>query len=434
MPHTDNTAVKKISTICVVGLGYVGLPLLRGLVYAYYNDPSVRIIGLDLNESYVHNLLHGTDTRGILPADAVAEVLTHAEIYSDYRLVESVDMCMVCVPTPVDDDDMPDYSALDAACRSIGNIISDNAIICIESTVAPGTTEGRCTNNLRSTTTLRPVRFDMVYSPERVNPSPTSFDDMLEEGSKLVASYSDSALDTAASVYGKVFARVTKVHDIQAAELAKVFENAQRDVNIAMANELSLICRGAGIPLPMVVKSLQTKVNAMSFTSGIVGGHCIPVDPHYLVQWYYGKEDYSIFEHGRDIHARYMELLVRLILDNSAREPARVLIMGATYKRDVNDRRNAGAKRLAEALHRYKTEIDYVDIFDVFSGYTHTKKRTPRDHLAQPYNVVVGLINHTCASNDVIAETYPLSADCTFINVGGFSEDQCHGIHKIINV
>jgi UDP-N-acetyl-D-galactosamine dehydrogenase len=332
-----------------------------------------------------------------------------------------MDYYIICVPTP-DERGVPDYSYVDAACQAVIEVAGKRSTLVLESTVAPGTCRDRIGGMLLNADTLL-----IAYSPERINPSETAYEDM-RNSQKLVAveDQGDARTDDLAKLYKRVFrGGVTLMGDTRVAELAKCFENFQRDMNIALMNELSMQCHRHGVVLADVMTALATKPSSPVFHSGMVGGHCIPVDPYYLAQWYdprgYGIDLPSL---GRHVNERYIKYVANLCRTQPVDGPRNVLIVGLTYKPDIADTRNSGSTKIAQLLEK---EGIRCDVYDPVVDLTQLP-------IGRRYNIVVAAVNHSVLKGRTFLEYLPLTIDCTAINVGQFARHQMSGIQTIINL
>ncbi|MEO5971805.1 MAG: nucleotide sugar dehydrogenase, partial [Sphingomicrobium sp.] len=260
--------------IAVVGLGYVGLPL--AVAFARHFD----VVGFDISASRVAELRAGTDSTNEIAPDALAD--TRLRITADPADIAGCSIFIVTVPTPIDDARRPDLGAIRAACALLGPALTPGAVVVFESTVYPGVTEEVCAPALEQASGLTWGKdFKLGYSPERINPGDKH--NTIEKIVKVVAGDDAATLDRLAELYGTVIeAGIHRASSIKVAEAAKVIENTQRDVNIALMNEISKICDLVGIRTADVLAAAGTKWNFLKFNPGLVGGHCIGVDPYYL--------------------------------------------------------------------------------------------------------------------------------------------------------
>jgi UDP-N-acetyl-D-galactosamine dehydrogenase len=331
--------MKSFGKIGVVGLGYVGLPLAVSFARKF------AVTGFDVSAGRVQSLRSGIDYTNEISAEELARsTLTITDNVDDLR---GCSVIIVTVPTPVDDSCRPDFSNLRDACNVIGKVIEPGAIIVFESTVYPGATEEVCAPVLEAASGLKSgVDFKLGYSPERINPGDKAHP--LEKIVKVVAGQDAETLDTLADLYGAIIeAGIHKASSIKVAEAAKVIENTQRDINIALMNEISKICDLVGIRTSEVLEAAGTKWNFLKFYPGLVGGHCIGVDPYYLTakaeQLGYHPE---VILAGRRIndgmgsHVAQRAVKMLAVRGRPLRD-ARVGILGLTFKENVPDIRNS---------------------------------------------------------------------------------------------
>lgn len=337
--------------IAVCGLGYVGLPVAVAL--ARHFD----VTGFDVDSRRVESLRSGQDWTGEIEPHVLRDsTLRCTDKIED---LEGANFFVVAVPTPVDEKCSPDFSLLQSACLLIGPILKPGSIVVFESTVHPGATEEICGPALEKSSGLRcGIDFKLGYSPERINPGDR--DHPLEKIVKIVSGQDDEALDAIAAVYAKIIeAGVFRASSIKVAEAAKVIENTQRDINIALMNEVSKICDLVGIRSSEVLEAAGTKWNFLRFTPGLVGGHCIGVDPYYLTskaqELGYHPEVILAGRRINDGMADYVaSRLVQVIASrHRLKATTRVGILGITFKENVPDIRNSKVVDLYEALKRY---------------------------------------------------------------------------------
>ncbi len=331
-PHT--------MTVCVVGLGYVGYPLAE--VFSRH----VKTIGFDIDERKIRAIREGGS----------AIIAT-----SDPSLIRDADVIMICVPTPVTGTKEPDLSFVRSAAEIVGRHMKRNAIVVLESTVYPGVTEDVVKPILERESGMVCGRdFAIGYSPERINPGDEEH--ALSRVTKIVAGMDRRTTEILASLYGLV-TTVYRAPDIRTAEAAKVIENVQRDLNIALMNELSIIFHRMGLSTKAVLEAAGTKWNFHRYTPGLVGGHCIPVDPYYLV--YKARElDYhpQVILAGRAINdsiPKYIAQTTIKYLNKSGRpiKGSRVLIMGLTYKENVADTRESPVVEIIRELKEFDIDV-----------------------------------------------------------------------------
>jgi UDP-N-acetyl-D-glucosamine/UDP-N-acetyl-D-galactosamine dehydrogenase len=339
----------------VIGLGYVGLPV--ALALARHFDP---VIGFDVSERRIAALSRGEDWTGeVTPAEIERSQLRLTSDPSDLAMAS---FFIVTVPTPIDADRRPDLAPLDSACRLIGPALRPGAVVVFESTVYPGVTRDFCGPALAKASGLRQgIDFKLGYSPERINPGDRQH--RLETITKIVAGEDGETLTRVAAAYDKVVeAGLHRTSSIEIAEAAKVIENTQRDLNIALMNELAIIFDRLDIPTREVLAAAGTKWNFLPFTPGLVGGHCIGVDPYYLT----AKAE-SVGYHpqvilaGRRINdgmgAYVAQRLVKLLIaaDHRVRN-TRIGILGLAFKEDVPDLRNSRVPDIVAELRAFGIE------------------------------------------------------------------------------
>ncbi len=339
--------------ICVVGLGYVGLPLALALSNHF------PVTGFDVSTDRVSALRDGRDETG----EVADNVLGGADLdlSDDSADLRGQDVYIVTVPTPVDGDNRPNLSALSNACRTIGPCLRPGALVVVESTVYPGVTEEVCGPLLAEMSGLTAGEdFHLGYSPERINPGDRIHG--LDNITKVVASQTDTVTDYLARLYGKVTGgKIYRATDIRTAEAAKAIENAQRDINIAFVNEVALICQRLGLSAHEVLDAAASKWNFLPFRPGLVGGHCIGVDPYYLAH----KAELAghipdVILAGRRINDAMGGELARLI-DTRLPDRADILMLGLTFKENVSDLRNSKVVDLIAGLRARGHRVQVYD-------------------------------------------------------------------------
>lgn len=340
-----------VKRIAVCGLGYVGLPV--AVAFSRRFDT----IGFDVDKRRITRLKEGDDWTGEIERDALlASTLQFTDQLSD---LQGCDFFVVAVPTPVDEKNNPDFSLLIRACQSVGSVLQPGSIVVFESTVHPGATEEICGPELEKASGLRcGIDFKLGYSPERINPGDREHP--LEKIVKIVSGQDAESLEVIAGVYEQIIdAGVHRASSIKVAEAAKVLENTQRDINIALMNEVSKICDLVGIRTSEVLAAAGTKWNFLKFTPGLVGGHCIGVDPYYLTskaqELGYHPE---VILSGRRINDGMASHVASRLVQTLARNgrlnaSTRVGILGMTFKENVPDIRNSKIVDLYNALGEY---------------------------------------------------------------------------------
>lgn len=350
----EDIAEKK-EAISLVGLGYVGMPIA-----IEFAKRGVKVVGFDLNAAKIETYKAGIDPTNEVGDDAIRE--TSVEFTSNEKELAKAKFHIVAVPTPVNKDHTPDLTPVEGASRILGRNIVKGSIIVFESTVYPGVTEDVCVPIIEKESGLKcGVDFKIGYSPERINPGDKVH--RLSTITKIVSGMDEETLDIVAKVYEIVVdAGVHRAESIKIAEAAKVIENSQRDINIAFMNELSIIFNKMGIDTQAVLEAAGTKWNFLKFYPGLVGGHCIGVDPYYLT---YKAEELGyhsqIILAGRRINddmGKYVaeNIVKNLIATDKAVKSAKVAILGFTFKENCPDTRNTKIIDIVNELREYGIE------------------------------------------------------------------------------
>lgn len=345
--------------LSLVGLGYVGMPI------AVAFSRKVQVVGFDINETKIQLYKNGIDPTHEVGNEAISACAVH--FTSDERKLRDAKFHIVAVPTPVNDDHTPDLSPVEGASHVLGRNLTKGSIVVYESTVYPGVTEDICVPILEAESGLKcGVDFKIGYSPERINPGDKVH--RLETIKKIVSGMDKETLDTVAKVYELVVdAGVHRAESIKVAEAAKVIENSQRDINIAFMNELSIIFNKMGIDTKAVLEAAGTKWNFLKFTPGLVGGHCIGVDPYYLT---YKAEQLGyhsqIILSGRRINddmGKYIaeNVVKKLIQADISVKGAHAVVLGLTFKENCPDTRNTKVIDIIRELEEYGIIADIVD-------------------------------------------------------------------------
>lgn len=351
--------VSREEKISLIGLGYVGMPI--AVAFAKKAD----VIGFDVNKQKIELYKNGIDPTKEVGNEVIKN--TTVDFTSDEARLREAKFHIVAVPTPVKDDHTPDLTPVESASRTLGRNLTKGSIVIFESTVYPGVTEDICVPILERESGLKcGVDFKVGYSPERINPGDKVH--RLETIIKVVAGQDEQTLDTAAKVYELVVeAGVYKAASIKVAEAAKVIENSQRDINIAFMNELSIIFNKMGIDTKAVLEAAGTKWNFLNFSPGLVGGHCIGVDPYYLT---YKAEQMGyhsqIILSGRKINddmGKYVaeSAVKKMIKANKQINGAKVAIFGVTFKENCPDVRNTKVVDVIKELEEYGVDVKVVD-------------------------------------------------------------------------
>ena len=376
--------------IAVVGLGYVGLPLAVAL--ARHFDAT----GFDIDAGRVAELRDGHDRTDEVEPDALRE--SSLKLSSDSADLPGHDIFIVTVPTPVDADNQPDLGAVLGASKAVGGALGKGGIVVYESTVYPGVTEDVCGPALEAASGLTCGRdFFLGYSPERINPGDREH--TVDRITKVVAGQNPDVLDTLAEMYGRVTSGgVFRARDIKTAEAAKVIENAQRDINIAFVNEIAMILGRLGVSVQDVLDAANTKWNFLPFRPGLVGGHCIGVDPFYLAHAAQAiGHDPEIILAGRRINDGMGPYVANMVTERLDGAKGRVLVLGLTFKENVPDLRNSKVIDIITALRDQGCE---VDVHDPHADIAEAKSHYGLDLLdsldnASGYDAVVGAVQHS---------------------------------------
>jgi UDP-N-acetyl-D-galactosamine dehydrogenase len=381
-----------MSTVAVVGLGYVGLPLAVEFAKVF---PT---IGFDLAEAKIEHFRRHEDPTGEVSREQF-EAATMLTVTSDPAQLAAADFIVVAVPTPIDDAHQPDFGPLISASRSVGTNMKRGAIVVYESTVYPGATEEECIPVLEKHSGMKWMQdFHVGYSPERINPGDKEH--TLPRIVKVVSGDDEATLEAVAKLYEAVVtAGVHRASSIKVAEAAKVIENTQRDLNIALMNELALIFEKIGIDTMEVLKAAGTKWNFLPFRPGLVGGHCIGVDPYYLTH----KADKlgyhpQVILAGRRINdgmGKFVaeQVVKRLIQAGKNVKDAPVVVLGLTFKEDVPDLRNSKVIDVIRELESFGAKVYVHDPVaeDAEARHEYGVSLTPWDKLPQAFAMVAAV-------------------------------------------
>ena len=401
------------SKLALVGLGYVGMPI--AVAFA----KKVPVIGFDLNRAKIARYQAGCDPTGEVGDEAIRQ--TTVDFTADETRLKEASFIIVAVPTPINSDKTPDLAPVEGASVTVGRNLTKGSIVVYESTVYPGVTEDICIPILEKESGLKcGSDFFVGYSPERINPGDKAH--RLENIKKIVSGMNTETLEEIAKVYELVIrAGVHRASSIKVAEAAKVVENSQRDINIAFMNELAMVFDRMNIDTGEVIEAMNTKWNALGFYPGLVGGHCIGVDPYYFV---YEAEKLGyhsqIILAGRKINddmANYVaDVIIRqLVLANKRVRQAKVLILGITFKENCPDTRNSKVNDIilrlkefgidplvsdpwadpADAKHEYGVDlVDWTGVSDadcvVFAVAHEIFKSIPKERIDQLFKTAAG--------------------------------------------
>lgn len=388
-----NKIVNREEKLSLVGLGYVGLPI------AVAFSKKVDVIGFDINDKKIQTYIGGKDPTKEVGDEAIQKC--NVDFTSDETRLREARFHIVAVPTPVRPDKVPDLSPVIGASKVLGRNLTKGSVVVYESTVYPGVTEDICVPILEKESGLKcGVDFKIGYSPERINPGDKNH--RLENIVKIVSGMDDETLETVADVYSLVIeAGVYRAESIKVAEAAKVIENSQRDINIAFVNELSMIFSRMGIDTKAVLRAAGTKWNFLSFEPGLVGGHCIGVDPYYLT---YKAEQIGyhsrIILAGRRINdgmGAYVaqELVKKMIHADVKVKDADVLVLGLTFKGNCPDTRNTKVIDILNELGSYEI---HTSVYDPVADKAEAKREYGIDLVSKAelkdFDAVIVAVDH----------------------------------------
>lgn len=383
----------KSACLSVIGLGYVGLPIAQAFARHF------KVIAYDSDPYKIDLLQHNIDPNGEHPSDSFSNL--DILFTTNENDLEKAIFHIIAVPTPVDGRNHPNLDALKNATQTIATHISKDNIVVFESTVYPGCTEEVCIPILEQTSGLTcNLDFAVGYSPERINPGDKTH--TLSTVIKVVSASNNEALRTISNVYAHIVqAGIHQAPNIKVAEAAKIIENTQRDVNIALMNELSIIFGKMGIETADVLETAATKWNFLPFTPGLVGGHCIGVDPYYLdykaVEYGYHTQIINRGRYVNDNMGRYVarETLKRLAAKNIVIQKAKALVIGITYKENVNDIRNTKSVDICNELAAFG--VCRIDVFDPRASHTEVKHMyniTMLNSISAKYDAIIIAVPH----------------------------------------
>ncbi|HEC00658.1 MAG TPA: nucleotide sugar dehydrogenase [Sphingomonadales bacterium] len=401
------------SRIVVVGLGYVGLPLAVAMAKKF------NVIGFDISENRIKELKDGFDRTDEVDRQRLeASSITLTTQASD---IKDAAVYIVTVPTPVNEDNSPDLRPVESACELLGPLLTKGAIVVFESTVYPGVTEELCGPVLEEKSGLKCGKdFFLGYSPERINPGDREH--TVDKITKVIAGQTPAVTDVLADLYGAVTSGGTfAAASIRAAEAAKVIENSQRDINIAFINEITMIFQKLGISVYDVLEAAGTKWNFLNFTPGLVGGHCIGVDPFYLAERARQiNHDPRIILSGRAINDGMADFVAERVCAQLS-GAGKILVLGLTFKENCPDLRNTKVTDLIKGLQRRGFT---VDVHDAAADPLEAKKFFNIDLVPSlddledhSYAAVMGVVSHaeyesiTGADLERLLETGGLIAD-----------------------
>ena len=387
--------LQKEAKLAVIGLGYVGLPI--ALEFAR----KIKVIGFDINAKRVEMMRGHVDPSGELTAEDF--VGCDIEFTDSLEVLREATFFIVAVPTPIDEHAQPDLKPLLGASSSVGKVLKKGDYVVFESTVYPGCTEDDCIPVMEKHSGLSFANgdFKVGYSPERINPGDKEH--TLSSIIKVVAGCDAESLEEIAKTYELVVkAGVHRASSIKVAEAAKIIENTQRDVNIALMNELSMIFDRMNINTYEVLEAAGTKWNFLKFSPGLVGGHCIGVDPYYLT--YKAKElgyDAKVILSGRTTNDNMGAYIARKTVQMMIKKgkdvaKSRVLVMGATFKENVEDIRNSKVADVIQELKNFSVNVDIIDPHADSEELHHEYgfRLTPAEEVRTDYDAVVVAVSH----------------------------------------
>lgn len=384
--------IDKNTKLAVIGLGYVGLPI--ALEFA----KRISVVGFDINAGRIAQMQRGEDpSRELSAADFENRDITFTSNIDDLK---GATFFIVAVPTPIDDANLPDLKPLLGASRTVGQVLKKGDYVVFESTVYPGCTEEDCIPILEEASGFKfKTDFKVGYSPERINPGDKEH--TLQNVIKIVSGCCEESLNQIAKTYELVVAAgVHRATSIKVAEAAKIVENTQRDVNISLVNELSIIFNKIGINTFDVLEAAGTKWNFLKFYPGLVGGHCIGVDPYYLVhkamQVGYHSKVINSGRYVNDSMGFYIgkQTAKKIIAQGKIIQESHVLVMGATFKENVSDIRNSKVIDVISELQSFQINVDVVDPYADSAEMEHEYGVSLISELRSDYDAIIMAVNH----------------------------------------
>lgn len=384
--------INKEAKLAVIGLGYVGLPI--ALEFAR----KIKVVGFDINAERVAMMKNGIDPSNELDSSEFEGC--DIEFTHDITDLSDVQFFVVAVPTPIDDANLPNLTPLIGASKTVGKVLKKGDYVVFESTVYPGCTEEDCIPVLEQESGLKfEEDFKVGYSPERINPGDKVH--TLQNVMKVVSGCSPESLEEIAQTYELVVgAGVHRAATIKVAEAAKIIENTQRDVNIALINELSIIFDKLDINTYDVLEAAGTKWNFLKFTPGLVGGHCIGVDPYYLThkasQTGYHSKIITSGRYVNDSMGFYIgkQTVKKMLAQGKTLRDTKVLIMGATFKEDVTDIRNSKVIDIIKELHSFQVAVDLIDPHASSEEMEHEYGVALTAEAGNDYDAIIVAVNH----------------------------------------
>jgi UDP-N-acetyl-D-galactosamine dehydrogenase len=420
--------IKKEAKLAVIGLGYVGLPI--ALEFAR----KIKVVGFDINQSRVDMMKNNIDPSNELEAKDFEGC--DIQFSADINDLKDVNFFVIAVPTPIDEANLPDLKPLLGASRTVGQVLKKGDYVVYESTVYPGCTEEDCIPVLEEISGLKfKEDFKVGYSPERINPGDKQH--TLQNVMKVASGCCDESLEQIAKTYELVVAAgVHRAPTIKVAEAAKIIENTQRDVNIALINELSIIFNKLKINTFDVLEAAGTKWNFLPFRPGLVGGHCIGVDPYYLThkaqQAGYHSKVITSGRYVNDSMGFYIakQTVKKIIAQGKIIQDSKVLIMGATFKEDVSDIRNSKVIDIVNELKSYQVHVDIIDPHADSDEMNHEYGVPLISSASNEYDAIIVAVNHKeyIGLNENYFKSLMKENKGIFVDVKGIYKNQIHDL------
>ena len=375
---------------CIIGLGYVGLPLFLRL------QKKINTIGYDSNYLRIKELKSYLDRNYEFKKNDLI-LKKNSSITSDHKKTNHCNFFIVAVPTPVLKNNKPDLTYLKKSCETIGKVLKKNDIVFFESTVFPGITENYCGKILEKITGLKlDIDFFIGYSPERINPGDKKHS--IDKVVKIISANKFSTLEVGKKIYKKVVKKVVINKNIKEAESAKVIENIQRDLNIGLMNEIYKVCESSRINFKNVINLASTKWNFIKFNPGLVGGHCLPVDPYYYSHFAksYGVST-EILLAGRRVNNSMFKFIFQKIKYELKKNglklnKSKILLLGLSYKKNVSDLRNSFVINLAELINKNSLKLDIFD--PLISKPKSMKLKLINRIKLKNYDLIINAVDH----------------------------------------
>lgn len=423
-----NKLVNKEAKLAVIGLGYVGLPI--ALEFA----KNIKVVGFDINEERINLMKQNIDPSNELDASEFEGC--DIEFTAKLEDLKDVEFFVVAVPTPIDDANLPNLSPLLGATTTVAQVLKKGDYVVFESTVYPGCTEEDCVPILEEMSGLKfNEDFKVGYSPERINPGDKKH--TLQNVTKVVSGCDAESLEEIAKTYELVVhVGVHRASSIKVAEAAKIIENTQRDVNIALINELSIIFDRLGINTYDVLEAAGTKWNFLNFSPGLVGGHCIGVDPYYLThkasQAGYHSKIITSGRYVNDSMGYYIgkQTVKKILAQGKSIQNAKVLVMGATFKEDVTDIRNSKVIDIIKELRSFQVAVDLVDPHASSEEMEHEYGVALTPEASNDYDAIIVAVNHaeykSLTENDFKAMLKDDNG--VFVDVKGIFQGKIHDL------